>query len=90
MSAAFFATIISSTCCPEMQGLARGPALPECRLGSGARLCARVRVQEAGRADYEVGARPDRYENPDYRKNKFKFQLKLIHYTSNLAKGILL
>jgi hypothetical protein len=28
-----------------------------------------VRAQEAGRADHEVGARPDRRENPDDKNN---------------------
>jgi hypothetical protein len=28
-----------------------------------------VRAQEAGRADYEIGATPDRRENTDDRKN---------------------
>jgi hypothetical protein len=27
--------------------------------------CAHVRAQEAGRADYEVAARPERREKPD-------------------------
>ena len=43
---------------PGVLARARGPAAR-----------ARVRAQEAGRADYEVGARPDRRENPDDRKN---------------------
>ena len=51
--------------------LPTGPGLaPECRLGSGGSPAhARVRAGEADRADYEVGARPDRRENPDGRKN---------------------